>query len=152
MTVKQEAPQKNRAQEQKGPLPENDPHSLMTIDPKTATERELQDQLATKMRSLNGHKDNADIEDTRKEIRKEELWEDFKWPLYIVGGIFLYFIPTLLSLKRNDLKKVFLINLLSGWTVAGWIYALVRAYSKDSAPPPVDEHRRRRRSSRSRRH
>lgn len=152
LAEKQEAPKNSRAQGQKEPLPENDSFSLMKIDPRTGTERALQEQLTTKIRSLHSHKEKAETEEPQKGNLKEELWEDFKWPLIILGGIFLYFIPSLLGMKRNDFKKVFWINLLSGWTGAGWIYALVRAFSKDSAPPPEDENRRRRRSSRRRRH
>lgn len=45
--------------------------------------------------------------------------------LLFFGG--LYFIPSLVALARghHQLLAIFLLNLLLGWTVLGWIAALV---------------------------
>jgi len=96
--------------------------------------------------------------------------EDFKLPLLIIGSLLVYFIPTLLGIRRNDFKKVFLINVLLCCTVGlaliamhfkpfpmHWLYicagvslalALVPLFLKDCAPPPEPEGRRRHRSRR----
>ncbi len=48
--------------------------------------------------------------------------------LFILAAIF-YFIPTVIACKRNagHTGKIFLINLVFGWTVLGWIAALLWA-------------------------
>jgi T4 superinfection immunity protein len=48
--------------------------------------------------------------------------------LFILAAIF-YFIPTVIACKRNagHTGTIFLINLLFGWTVLGWIAALIWA-------------------------
>ena len=46
--------------------------------------------------------------------------------LILVGGV-IYFIPSIIS-KRNyysNFGDVFLLNLFLGWTIAGWIVALM---------------------------
>jgi len=47
------------------------------------------------------------------------------WILIIV----VYFLPALLAKKRGteNLEAIFLVNLVFGWTVLGWIVALVWA-------------------------
>jgi ABC-type transport system involved in cytochrome c biogenesis permease component len=48
--------------------------------------------------------------------------------------LLVYFMPTviaLLSKKKNNLA-ILTLNLLLGWTVLGWIIALVWAVTKDS--------------------
>ena len=52
------------------------------------------------------------------------IWEDFKLPLMIIGGLLVYFIPTLLGMRMNDFKKVFFINLFLGCTVGLGLAAL----------------------------
>lgn len=44
-------------------------------------------------------------------------------------GIVLYFIPTIITMCRgtNNGMKVFIVNLLLGWTGIGWLWALVMA-------------------------
>lgn len=46
----------------------------------------------------------------------------------IILGIFFYFLPFIVALLRShNVMGVFLINLLVGWSVIGWIVALVMA-------------------------
>jgi len=50
----------------------------------------------------------------------------------VVGDILViafYFIPTIVAISRKvpNAGSVFLINLLLGWTVIGWVVALVKA-------------------------
>lgn len=49
----------------------------------------------------------------------------------IFGAI--YFLPTIwaYSNKKKNVTPVFLLNLLLGWTVLGWIIALIWGASKD---------------------
>jgi hypothetical protein len=44
----------------------------------------------------------------------------------------LYFVPTVVALKRNHQNKVgiILLNIFLGWTFLGWIGALIWAFSK----------------------
>jgi hypothetical protein len=56
-----------------------------------------------------------------------------------VGLPFLmYFLPSIIALARNkrDLPSIFLLNLFLGWSVIGWIVALVWA-AKNDAPVMV---------------
>ena len=54
--------------------------------------------------------------------------------ILIITGIFLeiYFYPTRVAInkKHNNLLVVFLINLLLGETIIGWIFALIIASSQ----------------------
>ena len=47
----------------------------------------------------------------------------------------LYFVPWLIALVdgHRDRAAIFILNLLLGWTIIGWIVALVWAFKK-SAP------------------
>ena len=139
------------------------------MSPETKDERELQDSLMTKVRSLNAGGSKAEPE-TPKKHDDENIWEDFKLPLIIIGSLLVYFIPTLLGMKRNDFKKVFLINVILGCTVGlaliamhfkpfpelwlyicagvSWALAMVPLFLKDCAPTPAREGRRRHRSHR----
>lgn len=52
-------------------------------------------------------------------------------------GFLIYFLPTLVALlrhKRNTLS-IFLLNLFLGWTLVGWIIALVWASTVDVVAP-----------------
>ncbi len=56
--------------------------------------------------------------------------------LAICVGLFFYFIPALVGRNHRQASSITLLNLLLGWTLVGWIVALVWAASK-STPPPV---------------
>ena len=45
----------------------------------------------------------------------------------------MYFLPSIIALARNkrDLLAIFLLNLFLGWSVIGWIVALVWAAKSD---------------------
>lgn len=54
------------------------------------------------------------------------------WIELALGGVValaLYFLPTLmaLGLKRTSLASILLMNLFLGWTIAGWLLALIWA-------------------------
>ncbi len=49
-------------------------------------------------------------------------------------GTFLYFLPSFIALVRGkrDTLAIFLLNLFLGWSVVGWIVALVWAAKHDA--------------------
>jgi uncharacterized membrane protein YqaE (UPF0057 family) len=51
----------------------------------------------------------------------------------IIGILVAYFIPTgvAVSNKKTNSMAIFALNLLLGWTVLGWIVALIWALTKD---------------------
>ena len=51
----------------------------------------------------------------------------FGWPFV------MYFLPSIIALARNkrDTLAIFLLNLFLGWSVIGWIVALVWAAKND---------------------
>lgn len=50
-------------------------------------------------------------------------------------GFFMYFLPSIIALVRSkrDTLSIFLLNLFLGWSVIGWIVALVWATKYDVA-------------------
>jgi hypothetical protein len=57
-------------------------------------------------------------------------------PFFGFGFIF-YFLPSIVAFARSkrDLLSIFLLNLFLGWTLIGWIVALVWAAKVDSPLP-----------------
>ena len=47
----------------------------------------------------------------------------------------LYFLPTMLARHKADFIRIFLVNLLLGWTVIGWFVALIWACAAESHVP-----------------
>jgi hypothetical protein len=48
----------------------------------------------------------------------------------------LYFMPTIVGHKHRNVLSIFLVNFFFGWTVIGWVIAMIWACSAD-APPQV---------------
>ena len=48
-------------------------------------------------------------------------------------GLVMYFLPSIIALARSkrDLLAIFLLNFFLGWSVIGWIVALVWAAKND---------------------
>ena len=48
-----------------------------------------------------------------------------------LGAVILYFVPCYIAMERHHRKRrlICLINVLAGWTVVGWVAALVMAFS-----------------------
>lgn len=55
-----------------------------------------------------------------------------------VVGIFLYFFPTCIAKKRKhpNLAGIFIVNLFFGWSVIGWVGALVWAVHNSASGSP----------------
>ena len=54
-----------------------------------------------------------------------------------LGGFGLYFLPTELAWKKNNFNAIFALNALAGWSIIGWIIALVWALSHEARQPVV---------------
>jgi Superinfection immunity protein len=49
-------------------------------------------------------------------------------------GFVMYFLPSIIALARSkrDLLSIFLLNLFLGWSIIGWVVALVWSVKGDS--------------------
>jgi hypothetical protein len=54
---------------------------------------------------------------------------------FLILSAILYFLPTILARHKADLMGIFLVNLLFGWTVIGWMIALIWACSAERYVP-----------------
>jgi hypothetical protein len=56
----------------------------------------------------------------------------FFFPFFGLGFL-MYFLPTILAFARNkrDTTAILLLNLFLGWTMIGWVVALVWAVKTD---------------------
>ena len=63
------------------------------------------------------------------------------WVVIAAAGIAVYFLPALTAVLRNhkDNAAVFVINLFAGWTLIGWIVAMVWAVKAGCEMPVKDE-------------
>jgi len=61
----------------------------------------------------------------------------FFFPFFSFSFV-MYFLPSLIALARSkrDILAIFLLNLLLGWSVIGWVVALIWA-AKHDAPAMV---------------
>jgi len=55
----------------------------------------------------------------------------------IALGLLLYFVPAIIAHNKRDFAAIFLVNLFLGWTVIGWIVALVWACAAETRHPVV---------------
>jgi len=60
------------------------------------------------------------------------LFAFFFFPIFGFGLVF-YFLPTILAFARDkrDATAILVLNILLGWTVIGWVIALVWALKHD---------------------
>ena len=56
----------------------------------------------------------------------------FFFPIFGFGFVF-YFLPSIIAFARNkrDVTSILLLNLFLGWTMIGWVIALVWAVKQD---------------------
>lgn len=52
----------------------------------------------------------------------------------IIVGLFVYFIPTSVASGKKQSTQVFVVNLFFGWSLIGWVIALVWALQSDENP------------------
>jgi hypothetical protein len=57
----------------------------------------------------------------------------FFFPFFFGLPLVMYFLPSIIALARSkrDLLAIFLLNFFLGWSVIGWIVALVWAAKND---------------------
>jgi len=49
--------------------------------------------------------------------------------LFFLMFVLIYFLPTLIAIGKKYVSGIFTLNLLLGWTILGWIGALIWAVS-----------------------
>ncbi|PYT52442.1 MAG: hypothetical protein DMG43_11725 [Acidobacteria bacterium] len=54
---------------------------------------------------------------------------------FLIFSILLYFLPALIGRHKADAMGIFLVNLLFGWTVIGWVIALIWACAAERYVP-----------------
>jgi hypothetical protein len=56
----------------------------------------------------------------------------FFFPFFGLGTV-MYFLPSIIALARSkrDILAIFLLNLFLGWSIIGWIIALIWAAKSD---------------------
>ncbi len=54
----------------------------------------------------------------------------------LVLALFVYFLPTVVANQRRHRERgpIFVLNLLAGWTFAGWVAALVWSLTSNTEP------------------
>ncbi len=59
--------------------------------------------------------------------------------LFLTLSLALYFVPALLASSRNHPRSqaIWVVNVLVGWTVVGWVVCLVWALSEPRLPMPT---------------
>ena len=56
----------------------------------------------------------------------------------ILLAVAFYFLPSIIGGKKRNANSIFALNLLLGWSVIGWVVALVWALANDAeAPAPA---------------
>lgn len=70
----------------------------------------------------------------------------FMLPIYTIEiGIIAsaYFLPTVIGFKNRNVLAIFILNLFLGWTVLGWIAALIWSVLKPTVPKESIQHKNR---------
>ena len=49
------------------------------------------------------------------------------------AGLFLYFLPSIVGRHKINAEAIFVLNFFLGWTLIGWVAALVWAVAKDKS-------------------
>lgn len=55
----------------------------------------------------------------------------------VVLGLAIYFLPTMIGLRKRNAGAIFALNLLLGWTLVGWVVSLVWALTKEDVPNTI---------------
>jgi hypothetical protein len=54
---------------------------------------------------------------------------------FLIFCVVLYFLPSIIGHDKQSFAGIFILNLLLGWTVVGWICALVWACTAEARSP-----------------
>jgi len=55
----------------------------------------------------------------------------------LVLAVALYFLPTIIGRNKRNNRAIFALNLFLGWTLVGWVVALVWALTLEPTAPQV---------------
>jgi hypothetical protein len=58
-------------------------------------------------------------------------------PLLTLVSVAIYFFPSIVGRDKRNSSAIFVLNLLLGWTLIGWVVALVWAMTKDNTRSPA---------------
>jgi hypothetical protein len=58
----------------------------------------------------------------------------FLFLIFLFG--FLYFLPSIIARNKKNFLAIFVLNFFLGWTIRGWVGALVWACLKENGPQP----------------
>jgi hypothetical protein len=72
-------------------------------------------------------------------LGKSELVRGLLSLIMLAGGLLFYFVPTIAGRKKRNAQAIMLLNLLLGWTLVGWVVALVWAVAKEKEGDPTPE-------------
>lgn len=75
---------------------------------------------------------HKDIALTNGQIAAASLLNAVLYALLIGAGAFVYFLPAVVGQHKRNATSILLLNLFLGWTVLGWIAALVWAATKEN--------------------
>ena len=51
--------------------------------------------------------------------------------VFVIVALLIYFLPSLVGHKKKNASAIFILNLFLGWTLLGWIAALVWALTNE---------------------
>jgi len=54
---------------------------------------------------------------------------------FFAFGLLLYFLPSIIGHQKRSAGAIFVLNLLLGWTVIGWVAALIWACTDEARVP-----------------
>ena len=77
---------------------------------------------------------------TAKPSAENPLKGQMMLAVYFVLGLALYFLPSVVGDRKRNRWAIFTLNLLLGWTILGWIGALVWALCAEPSVKPVLSH------------
>jgi len=49
--------------------------------------------------------------------------------MYIIIGLAIYFLPSIVGYSKRNFNSILLLNLFLGWTLIGWVVAIIWAVS-----------------------
>lgn len=61
--------------------------------------------------------------------------------ILIILGLFVYFLPSLGAYKQENFLSIFIVNILFGWTIIGWIVCFIWASQKEKEPTTLSNNR-----------
>ena len=67
---------------------------------------------------------------------------EFLLIIFLVIGLCIYFLPAAIGWNKRNSSAILALNFFLGWTLIGWVIALVWALSKDSTPIIISNQKR----------